>query len=331
MSRALRVLIVAMLLAIGLVAPASADQGPPLSTPQQQLDDALDCGPFDHPDRDSVLLVHGTFTYAQEQWNLTFRRLLTDQGFDVCVVSYPDRGLGDIQVSSEYVVNAIRRMRERTGRDVDVVGHSQGGLEPRWAIKWWPDVRADVDDYVGLASPNHGGSSDALRAVTVVKPSSIWQMSGGSRFLGALNAGDETPGSVSYTSIYSQFDELIQPTAPVPTAALSWGQADNHVANILVQDICPGRLTDHLAIGLWDRVTFALLLDALSHPGPASPARAGGSVLCGLPLLPDPVVDPNLAGDLLGVIPTEPAHLPRGIHLTTTEPPLASYAREGSA
>jgi triacylglycerol lipase len=329
MRRLLGLLISALLLVTGSAVTASATTGPPLSVPQRKLDAALDCDPFRNPDREPVLLVHGTFTYGQEQWHATFRPLLAEAGYDVCVVSYPDRGLGDIQVSSEYIVHAIRTMHERTGRKVDVVGHSQGGLEPRWAIKWWPEVRAAVDDYVGLASPNHGASSDAMPNIPLLPPS-LWQMSGTSRFLAALNAGDETPGAVSYTSIYTQFDELVQPTTPVPTSALSWATNDPQVANILIQDICPGRLTEHLAIGLWDRVTFTLLLDALSQPGPTDPARAGGSDLCGLPLVPDPVVDPNLIEDLLGVILSEPFHLPTGIPLTPSEPELAPYARSGA-
>ncbi|MEM4156023.1 MAG: hypothetical protein QXQ38_04775 [Archaeoglobaceae archaeon] len=37
----------------------------------------------------------------------------------------------------------------------------------------------------------------------------------GSPFLLALNSGDETPGTVSYTCVYSPIDELVQPmTSP---------------------------------------------------------------------------------------------------------------------
>lgn len=329
---ALRVLgLVLVAVLAGGAVPAAAASGPALSVPQQQLDAALDCQPFTHPAHEPVLLVHGTFTYGEEQWNITFRRLLADRGFDVCVVSYPDRGLGDIQVGAEYVVNAIRRMHARTGAKVDVVGHSQGGIEPRWAIKWWPDVRADVDDYVGLAAPNHGVPGTGAAGFGTPQPPSFWQMSADSQFLTALNAGNETPTPVSYTSLYSQFDELVQPATPVPTAALSWAQPNPRLSNILIQDTCPGRLTDHLAIGLWDQASFALLLDALTHPGPANVARAGGRALCGLPLLPAPVLDPDLPTDFAHVLATQPGHLPSNIELTTTEPRLADYARTTTA
>ena len=77
-------------------------------------------------------------------------------GYDVCWVTLPDRSVGDIQVASEYVVHAVRTINARSGRKVDIVGHSQGGLEPRWALRWWPSLLSKVDDLVTLATPNHG-------------------------------------------------------------------------------------------------------------------------------------------------------------------------------
>ena len=41
-------------------------------------------------------------------------------------MTYPDRGLGDSQISAEYVVHALRRIRAESGRKVAVIGHSQG-------------------------------------------------------------------------------------------------------------------------------------------------------------------------------------------------------------
>ena len=51
----------------------------------------------------------------------------------------------------------------------------------------------------------------------------------------ALNSEDETPGEIDYSNIYTQFDELVQPVSPVPTAALDWQQGNPKVANILIQ------------------------------------------------------------------------------------------------
>src|SRR6185312_11696803 len=40
------------------------------------------------------------------------------------------------------------------------------------------------------------------------------------------------------------------------------------IANILVQDLCPGRFADHLSLA-FDGAVYGLVLDALDHRGPA--------------------------------------------------------------
>jgi hypothetical protein len=54
------------------------------------------------------------------------------------------RALTDIQISTEYVVYAVRQMRDHYHSKVDILGHSQGALEGRWAIKFWPDGRCCI-------------------------------------------------------------------------------------------------------------------------------------------------------------------------------------------
>jgi triacylglycerol esterase/lipase EstA (alpha/beta hydrolase family) len=53
-------------------------------------------------------------------------------------------------------VFAIRRMHRLSGQKVSIVGHSHGGMNFRWALRYWPDVRQMVDDAVSLAGNNHG-------------------------------------------------------------------------------------------------------------------------------------------------------------------------------
>lgn len=325
--------------------PAStrARAEPALETEPAKLDAALNCTPFEHPDKPPVLLVHGTFTTGEGQYNWTYKPLLAARGYDVCIVTYPDWGLGDSQVSAEYIVHALRRIHAGSGRPVAMIGHSQGVIVPRWALKWWPSTRTMVDDFVMQAGPNHGSNPlyffyDVLAGLGVeqgpvkpVMPESLQQMAVGSAFIAALNRDDETPGDVSYTSLYTQYDELVQPVAPVPTAALDSGRDNPRVANILLQDVCAHRLVDHASIGLVDRLAFLLALDAIGHPGPASIERtiadAGGiEALCGaVPLIPDLELVP-LPEMLGGMFSTPPPTLPP-LHLSSEEPPLKPYAR----
>ncbi|HUP90794.1 MAG TPA: alpha/beta fold hydrolase [Solimonas sp.] len=313
-------------------ARAGAGEDPPFETAQATLDAALHCTPFTHPDKPPVLLVHGTFTNGTEQYNWSYLPLLSSRGFDVCAVSYPDRGLGDQQISAEYVANALRSIHAQTGRKVAMIGHSQGASMPRWALKWWPSARAAVEDFVLQAGPNHGTSNapafPVLPSLTGM-PASFYQFSPDSHFNAAVNAGDETPGDISYTNLYTQFDELVQPYQPVPTAALDFGQDNPLVANILLQDVCPARLVDHVTIGLTDRAAFELTLDAISNPGPASLERAGGSAICGMStLIPEEVIADEAVPAMVGVMMQGPSSGFPEPHLVNEEPPLKPYAHE---
>lgn len=260
---------------------------PPLSIDADAVRrDAVDCVDFpDAPaDADAVVLVHGTFTEGHEQYGWNHELRLTEERLPHCVVTYPHRGQGDMQVSAEYVVVAVQEAARlsRTG-EVDLVGHSQGALMPRWAVKYWPSVQATVDDFVLLAGPNHGTWAADVFPGTSPRPPVYWQFRTDSAFVAHVNAGDETPGDVDYTSVYAYTDELVQPSGPngAPTAALHVDDPAK-VVNVSVQDACPGRLVDHLSLGTTDRFVLELTIDALRRPGPAD-VVAVASAACTLP------------------------------------------------
>jgi triacylglycerol esterase/lipase EstA (alpha/beta hydrolase family) len=290
MRRLLLSVVAAALVAVPVVradaGAAAAD--PPWSVDPKLLEAALECPhPFTHPEHEPVLLVHGTFTNAHENFSWNYELALPELGFDYCLVdygTYTNRATEDMQASAEFVAYAVNAMYERAGRKVDVIGHSQGGMMPRWAIKWWPSVQARVDDFVAMAGPHHGVQlANDVEGSPFGAPPVAWQFDPSSQFVAALNAGDETPGAIDYTSIYATTDELVQPVSPVPTAVLDWEHEGPNVRNVNVQDLCPGRLVEHLTIGTTDRVSMALVLDALAHPGPVDPDRLELSPLCVLP------------------------------------------------
>src|SRR5207244_2189737 len=133
---------------------------PAASAPASKRDSAVTCPDgLTHRDKPVVLLVHGTATTAEETWPLGLGKSLPLAGFDWCMVQLPDRALGDIQVSNGYVVAAVRMLARRTHRRVDLIGHSQGGLQTRWAIRWHPDVAKLVDDDITFAGSNQGVAS----------------------------------------------------------------------------------------------------------------------------------------------------------------------------
>ncbi len=312
--------LVAASLVVAARASATAPPGPALDVPAAELAHALSCRPFTHPGQDPVLLVHGTGLNAEQSWAWNYERVLPTVGFDVCTVTLPAHALGDIQVASEYVVHAIRTMAARAHRRVSVIGHSQGGLEPRWALKWWPDIPGLVSHYVGLASPNHGiVAADACVASGNCWPA-VWQFAHGAKFLAALNRGGETPGPTQYTAVYSLTDELVQPALPSPTAALA--PAPN-ASSIAIQDVCPGRPVNHISL-LDDAVVFAVVMRALRSPKPVRAAAIDRSV-CIQTTMRGVTPAQAVAGNATTYADAAVSFSQEsGVH---AEPPLASYAR----
>ena len=134
--------------------------GPPLEVSAAAVDAATRCSPgIANAGRAPVLLSPGTGATADENFSWNYMRSLTARGIPWCGLSMPDHAQNDIQVAGEYLVHAIRRIHRLSGRRVAVMGHSQGGMSMRWALRFWPDTRAMVDDVIGFAGSNHGTGS----------------------------------------------------------------------------------------------------------------------------------------------------------------------------
>jgi triacylglycerol lipase len=254
-----------ILLAALLAAPAApaAASGPRLTVPRAQLEAALHC-PIDPAGAKKTPIMFVTGTGATgDQGYLIGQQAFEAYGHPVCYVNFPDFTTADIQVSVEYLVYGLRREFRMAGRKIAAVGISQGGLLPRFALTYWPDLRRKVSDVVASAGTQHGTtvSDGACSAASPCVPAG-WQQMRGSNLLRALNAQpDETPGPVSYTTVRSLADETVQPQGgPHPTSALRGAR------NILIQDVCPGRTTSHIGTAV-DSVSFAAFADAVGHRG----------------------------------------------------------------
>ncbi len=212
------------------------------------------CGPA-RPEQPPVLLIHGT-GMTSASWG-GYLPALEAAGFRACTIDLPGRSEGDIRVTAGSVASAIVALyRADGGRPVDVVTHSQGGLDARWALKYFAATQGEVTTVVELGAPNHG--TDAVPFVCSVSPPcsvAAEQMEPQSSLLQELNAGTETPGRARYVSIYSTSDALITPVDP-PTAAL------RGAVNLPVQAICFGRVVTHQQF-LTDPLVVDLVLRAL--------------------------------------------------------------------
>jgi pimeloyl-ACP methyl ester carboxylesterase len=267
---------------------APVDQpGPPLSVPKATLAKSLMCsGNTERSRRGVVLFVHGTTMTPGENFEWNWGRAMTQLGRPYCMVALPNRAMSDAQISAEYVVHAVRYIHRASGRKVDVVGHSQGGLVPRFALRFWPDIRAMVDDYIGFGATNHGSYAvNALCPPVVGCAPSLWQQTADSEFTRAANSGQETFAGISYTNVYTRTDEFVRPALD-DTGTSSLHTGDGWITNVAIQDVCPLDVaSEHIAVGTYDPVAYALAMDALDHDGPADPARIARSV-CAEPLMP---------------------------------------------
>ena len=322
-----------LIAAVALLLPASAgaityapvDQpGPPLSVPQDKLDAALGCSGNLAAGPAPVLLVPGTGSNPKHNFSWNWEPALTHLGISWCAVTLPGNALGDVQVSGEYIVNAIRAMHQSAGRKISIIGHSQGGMLPRWALRFWPDTRAMVDDQIGFAPSNHG-TTGAEFLCSISCAAADWQQSDRSEFIKALNSYKETFSGISYTEIYSHFDEIVTPNSD-DTGSSSLHTGDGQITNVAIQDLCPADPSEHLAIGTQDLVAYDLAVDALEHPGPADPARAAASdpgICTPLALMPgiNPATYPQDLAAAAFDLGANSATAPQ----VPAEPPLACY------
>ena len=83
-------------------------------------------------------------------------------GHPVCYVNFPDFTTADIQVSVQYLVYGLRQEFKMACRKVAVFGISQGGLLPRFALTYWPDLRRKVADVLSAAGTQHGTTVSRL-------------------------------------------------------------------------------------------------------------------------------------------------------------------------
>ena len=261
-----RGVLVALALALFCAAPAAAQS--PYISPGISPPGANDwsCHPSAaHPY--PVVLVHGTFGDMTVSWNLISPRL-KQAGYCVFALDYGHRGTDLMEGSAAELRDFVNRVLAATGaHKVSLVGHSQGGMMPRYWIK---NLGGEplVEDLVGLVPSNHGTT------VTQGRSQGSWcvacdQQAAGSPFLTALNSPDETPGAVDYTQVTTRYDQVV---VPYSSAFLT---ADAQSTNITLQDRCPADAAEHLTI-VMDPQASAWVLHAFEREGPADAAAPIG-------------------------------------------------------
>ena len=174
--------------------------------------------------RNPVLFLHGWGDTDKEIWNKMISRFKA-AGYsenELLAITY-EPGHFNERIAEEDVKTAVEKLLAQTGAaKVDIVTHSMGGLNSRYYIK---NLGGDakVDDWVSMGGPNHGN----WQADWCKDSDSCSQMQRDGDFLKNLNAGDETPGNVTYYTFSSPHDGV----------AASWSVPLNGAINIEVKSV----------------------------------------------------------------------------------------------
>jgi len=240
-----------------------------------------------------VVLVHGTFENRYDDWAWMAPQIKS-AGYCVFALNYGEmqpymtlapsiHGVAGIRGSSQQLADFTDQVLVATGAtQVDMIGHSQGGLEPRYYMKFLggggiiKQKRNKVHALVTLGAVNHGTTVDGVSTlVRQISPLSgtvfglvpaVNDALAGSEFLQELHAGGDTMPGVHYTVIGSKDDLL---STPYDATFLTAGPGAT-VDNITLQYACPIDLSSHTSM-LTDPRTMAYVLNGLDPAHPVTP------------------------------------------------------------
>jgi triacylglycerol esterase/lipase EstA (alpha/beta hydrolase family) len=204
-----------------------------------------------------VVLVHGTFANGSVNW-LTAAPALAARGYCVFALTYGQmpgvpvlRAVAPVADSAAQLSTFVTGVLAATNAaQVDIVGHSQGGMMPRYYLRFLGGA-TKVHTLVGLAPSNHGTTLNGLATLAASFPGALDLLNAGcpacvdqvvgSDLLTRLNAGGDTVPGVSYTVIATMYDEVVTPYA---TQFLS----GSGVRNVTLQNLCPIDIAEHAAM-----------------------------------------------------------------------------------
>jgi triacylglycerol esterase/lipase EstA (alpha/beta hydrolase family) len=179
-------------------------------------------------------------------------------GRTVHVFHLPGDGTGDLVQQAKALGGYITEVRG-DAPSVDVVGYSAGGVVTRL---WVTDFggRAITRRVVTLGSPHHGtrvaGLARAFAASSC--PTACHQLAPDSPVLGELNGGDVTPSGPLWTTVWTDFDQVVTP----PASGRLEGATD-----VRLQAVCADERVDHSGLPRSPLVA-GIVITSLGVPAP---------------------------------------------------------------
>lgn len=291
---------------------------------------------FTYGQKQPLIFVPGTGTYGGEVFTYNLLKLLSSSPLaDPVWLNIPGALLADAQSNAEYVAYAINYISGISkASNVSIISWSQGGLDVQWAFTYWPSTRGVVSDFIAVSPDFHGTVLAPALCLSPGKtdfnpcPPAVIQQEYDSEFVATLRAHGGADAYVPTTTVYSGlYDEVVEPQQGLLASAFLRDGRKVGVTNVEAQVTCLGRpagsFYGHAGM-LFNPLTAALALDALSHSGPANLGRINLGVVCTTYVAPGLTVGDAVAtsGQIVAAAVRLLAYQPRLVR----EPALMSYA-----
>ncbi|EGX88514.1 alpha/beta hydrolase fold-1 [Cordyceps militaris CM01] len=238
-------------------------------------------------DKNPVIVLHGLFANRNLDLNF-FEAWARPQGYCTYGLTYGAHpafpsvgGVQRVAESSQQIVALINEVLQKSGaKKVDLVGHSEGGLQALYVAKV-RKMSAKIDKIVAIAPPSHGTEFSRLinianlllirtevdKVLTTVGCPACLDVADGDA-IKALNDGPIVQPGNKVTIIATKYDTIVTPAV---TASFI---NEPGVYNVLTQNVCPLDFAGHINLAL-DANMFQLTLNALQD-------KNGKSFICTL-------------------------------------------------
>ena len=278
-----------------------------------------------------ILMVPGTGAYGGSTYASNFAILFSETStpsVSPVYLNIPGALLNDAQINAEYVAYAINYLSSLANHaNISVMAWSQGNIDTQWALKYWPSTRSVVSDFICISPDFHGTVNAYLLCPgfpTLPCDPSIIQQEYTSAFITTLRADGGDAAYVPTTTVYSAFDEVVQPQSGGASASAFLVGASNNQVQQLCPDLPAGGVYTHEGV-LYNPLAYALAVDALTHDGPGESSRIDLDSLCSQVVTEGLSLEDVVATE--GLIPIAALNIVLYEPKTLTEPAIMGYAQ----
>lgn len=249
-------------------------------------DNDFDC----RSDRNPVVLLHGLSADREVDLNM-LQKELNARGYCTFSLTYGAHGavpwiggLVSMRDSAAEIADFLREVRDKTGtgQKIDIVGHSEGGVQALYVPMTQDGIADIVERTVALGPAVHGAQyygftdlfyigGEVTRTIASAVVSALGcpacddMATGGAVYedfgvaTEALAAGTGSgivPDGIKATIVMSRSDTLVAPEVSTVD--------EEGVRNVFVQDACPDDKVGHAGL-MWDRSVWGLVYNALEE------------------------------------------------------------------